>query len=426
MSLGENLRMAIKSLQVNKMRALLTMLGIVIGTASVIGILTVGTSLSNTVSSAMNVLGSNNITVSLQRRNQTVASGPQVATTSQKMPQLKDLITEQMIQDMRKRYPSQIAHVGLSESLGNGKVKDGHRYSNISVTGGNADYAIVTNLTLLKGRLLSDSDVKGYRDVAVVSDRLVKAMFGGDDAAAGLGQEIKLHLGSDIHTLTVVGVYEYQESALITSQVAEKDISTNLYIPITTAKRLVGSSNAYRSLTVATSTGVDPIGFAAQLKAFFAKYYVNNPDYTVSATSMKSITEQVNTVMNSLSLGISVIAGISLLVGGIGVMNIMLVSVTERTREIGLRKAIGATPNNIRQQFLAESICVCLLGGVMGVLLGGTLGYVGSSLLKSPTLPNVSSIAIAVGFSISIGIFFGYYPANKAAKMNPIEALRSL
>ena len=134
--------------------------------------------------------------------------------------------------------------------------------------------------------------------------------------------------------------------------------------------------------------------------------------------------ESMSTIMNTLSIAISVIAGISLLVGGIGVMNIMLVSVTERTREIGTRKALGATNNDIRIQFVVESIIVCLIGGVIGIIVGTIMGYIGSSLISEPSYPTIGYIALAVGFSMAIGVFFGYYPANKAAKLDPIEALR--
>ena len=425
MKLTANLRMAAKSLRVNKMRALLTMLGIVIGIGSVIAILTVGNALSSSVSSSISVLGSNNIAVALQQRNQTGAAFPPGNPNAQRRPQPKDLITDQMIQGMRQRFPTQVAHVSLTEAMGGGKARDGRRFSNVTVLGTNGDYGDVNNLTLIAGRFLSESDVKGFRSAAVVSDHLVTNMFGGDPRAA-LQQEVRVYLGSQIHTFSIVGVYEFEQSALTVSQVPEKEISTSLYLPVTTAKRLTGSPSGYQSIMVMAATDVDPIAFAGQLKNYFTTLYANNLDYTIAAVSMKSITEQVNSVMGSLSVGLSVIAGISLLVGGIGVMNIMLVSVTERTREIGLRKAVGATPNNIRVQFLVESIIVCLIGGVLGVLLGGTLGYVGSYLLAIPTLPTLSSIAIAVGFSISIGIFFGFYPANRAAKLNPIDALRSL
>lgn len=139
---------------------------------------------------------------------------------------------------------------------------------------------------------------------------------------------------------------------------------------------------------------------------------------------MDSMISSVNSMMNTLSVAIAVIAAISLLVGGIGVMNIMLVSVTERTREIGTRKALGATNGNIRIQFVVESVIICLVGGAIGIVLGAVMGYVGSGLLKNAVLPGFGAIALAFGFSLAVGVFFGYYPANKAAMMDPIEALR--
>jgi putative ABC transport system permease protein len=206
---------------------------------------------------------------------------------------------------------------------------------------------------------------------------------------------------------------------------SERDISTQLYIPITTAKKLVGvTADGYRNVTVMAVNAVDSIAFAEQIRLFLNRYYENNDNFEVQTISMESMLNSLTTMLGTVSIGLSVIAGISLLVGGIGVMNIMLVSVTERTREIGTRKALGATNNNIRVQFVVESMIVCLIGGTIGIILGGVLGYVGTSLFDAAVLPTLGSIAISVGFSLAIGLFFGYYPANKAAKLDPIEALR--
>jgi putative ABC transport system permease protein len=167
---------------------------------------------------------------------------------------------------------------------------------------------------------------------------------------------------------------------------------------------------------------VDTSAFLTQTENFFAGYYTRNTSYTATASSMESLMESMTEMLSTISLAIAVIAGISLLVGGIGVMNIMLVSITERTREIGTRKALGATNGSIRVQFIVESVIICLIGGVLGILAG--LGAAGANLLGYAAAPSAGVIFIAVAFSMAIGVFFGYYPANKAARLDPIEALR--
>ncbi len=162
----------------------------------------------------------------------------------------------------------------------------------------------------------------------------------------------------------------------------------------------------------------------ANIQSFFGKYYSADSKYTVSANSMESMLSTMTDMLSTVQTAIAAIAAISLLVGGIGVMNIMLVSVTERTREIGTRKALGARSSAIRAQFIVESMIICLIGGIIGVVLGIGLGMVGANILNSPATASVPAIILAVGFSMVIGVFFGYYPASKAAKLDPIEALR--
>ncbi|MBP3588034.1 MAG: ABC transporter permease [Clostridia bacterium] len=412
MGLLESLRLSLEGLKSNKMRAVLTMLGIIIGIAAVIGILTVGDGLSGSITGTMSSFGASTVTVSLRQKDQ---DAPGVTE--------EDLISMEMIEEMKIRYGHDIAHVSLSQSVGSGQAKDGRLYANVSVSGVNTDYFPANETELLAGRFLKDRDMEGQRMICVVSDKLVNNMFGGDLDAA-LGEEITVEYMRDTHRFRIVGVYEYEQSAFSFSMASEKDISTSVYIPLTTAKALTNAADGFSNITVMAAPDADGGVVAQELQSFLNRYYRRNDHYSVFALSMDSMIESVNDVMDTLSIAISVIAAISLLVGGIGVMNIMLVSVTERTREIGTRKALGATNANIRLQFVVESAMICLVGGVIGIILGAIMGYIGSSLLEAPTLPGIDSIAIAVGFSLAVGIFFGYYPANKAAKLDPIEALR--
>lgn len=416
MNITENIRMAWEGLKANKMRALLTMLGIIIGIASVIGILTIGSGLSSSVTGAMGSLGVSNITVSLQRKGND--TGRRLGSISE-----EDLITNEMIEALQGRYADAIAGISLSQSAGGGQAKDGHKYANVNVTGINSGYLDVNGITMLKGRNFLARDVDRSRNVAIVSDRLVNNMFGGDTNKA-LGQEVVIYAGKDILVFNIIGVYQYEMSIYNMSNASERDTTTAIYIPVTTAKKIAGAFDGYTSFTVSAKNAVDSIAFADQIQVFLNRYYANNEYFAVQTMSMESMLDSLNTMLSTVSIGLSVIAGISLLVGGIGVMNIMLVSVTERTREIGTRKALGATNGNIRVQFVVESMIVCLIGGFIGMVLGGILGYAGTALIDTGTLPTLSSIMIAVGFSLGIGLFFGYYPANKAAKLDPIEALR--
>lgn len=416
MNLGENIRLAWEGLRAGKMRAFLTMLGIIIGIGSVIGILTVGSGLTDYINSEMSTFGANNIIVMLQSKSNE-RSGFMRSFADQ------DLITDEMVEALRARYPDAIQYVSLSSTLASGAAKDGKKSANLSLDGVNAEYFDANDIDLLAGRTITESDIAGHKMQAVVSDKLVNNLFDGDTEAA-LGKKISVYTDFEIYTFTVIGVYKYEQSVMNMSFAAEEDISTSAYIPVSVAQKLSGATEGYSNITIMTSSTVSSANFAAVAENFLNKYYKNNENYQVTAMSMESILSTVDSMMSTMNIAIAAIAAISLLVGGIGVMNIMLVSVTERTREIGTRKAIGATNGNIRMQFVVESVIICSIGGVLGILFGGLLGYVGSTLIGAPALPKLPYILLAVGFSMAIGIFFGYYPANKAAKMDPVEALR--
>jgi len=435
MDILENVFLALAGLKANKMRTILTMLGIIIGIASVIAIMTVGTSLTNSVTSSMQEMGANNITVSLQEKSEedTDSFESQMREARRMMgvgsgsggdsaqPEESDYITDDMISTMREVYGSEIQAVSITESAGSGKVQDGRLYANVSVTGTNDEYITVNNIDMLEGRYLTGKDILGSKEVAVVSDKLAGNIFGDEDP---LGREIKIYLGNEIYSYTVVGVYQYKANNLMPTTASEQDIQTNLYIPVSSAKKITGSGDGYQYFTVLTKTGTNADVFIEEANSFFAKYYARNQNFGVTANSMESLVDQVNSMLNTMSLAISLIAGISLLVGGIGVMNILLVSITERTKEIGTRKALGATNGSIRIQFITEAVIICLIGGAIGIVAGIFLGMLGANILGYEASASAGSIFLALGFSMLIGIFFGYYPANKAAKMDPIEALR--
>jgi len=423
--LFENILLALEGLRANKMRALLTMLGIIIGIGSVIGIVTVGDSLSASVSSNMQSLGATNIMIMVGEKRQEDERGGPLAESFSTNPQETDLLTDEMLERLRSFYPDEILAISVTQSVGNGRAQDGRLYANVSETGVVPDYKVANNIKMLRGRFLRDEDIKQKRNVAVVSDRFVKNMF--ENGVDPLGKEIKVSVRNTFHTFTIVGVYLHEQPAFAAqfSMVADKDIRTDLFIPISTAKVLTSSHERHRMATITAETGVDPVAFSQVVKTFINTYfYANNPRFEVESMSMETIMSTVTDMLGTVSIAVAVIAGISLIVGGIGVMNIMLVSVTERTREIGTRKALGARNSAIRVQFIVEAIIICVIGGVLGILLGLAMGYIGSALLGQPTSPSLSIITIAVLFSMMIGVFFGYYPANKAARLDPIEALR--
>lgn len=423
----ENIALAVLGLLSNKMRAVLTMLGIIIGIGSVIAIVTVGGSLTNSVSSSMQAMGANNITVGLQQKSEEAEEGSGGAVFGRpgrmRQPEAEDLISEEMLEKLREKYPDRIEAYSLSESAGSGKAQLGELYANLNITGVNVEYFKVEELNMLAGRTLNDKDAEKSKHVAVVSDKLVNNLFGGNTKSA-LGSTIDVKINQKYYTYTIIGVYEYSASSFGFSSDSEEDLTTELYIPISTAKNQNHSEEGYQQLTILTAAGTDSVAFVEEIESFFDFYYMRNEKFEISAFSMESMIESMTEMLSTISLAISVIAGISLLVGGIGVMNIMLVSITERTREIGTRKALGATNGSIRLQFIVESVIICLIGGIIGIILGVILGRIGAELLGYSASVSVVSILVAVTFSMVIGVFFGYYPANKAAKMDPIEALR--
>lgn len=427
MLIWENVKLAFQALLANKMRALLTMLGIIIGIGAVIAIMTVSSSLTNSISDSFQEMGANNITVGLKQTSSTTetrSNGLKFgAANRNSMVEKEDLITDDMLSELKTEFSDKIDAIAISETVASGTVHDGSNTANISISGINSEYFSSDDVTLLAGRRLTSNDNTGKKKVIMISDKVVDQIFDGDSQKA-LSQKIQVEIDGIYYQYYVVGVYKYESNNSFSSS-SDEDITTTAYIPILTGKAQTHSNEGYQQFTVVTKSGIDSVStFATQIENFFAPYYSSNEDYKVSTTTMESMTESMSDMIGTVSIAISFIAGISLLVGGIGVMNIMLVSITERTREIGTRKALGAKNSSIRFQFIIESMILCLIGGILGILVGFLLGAIAASILGYSAAVPVAAIIIAVGFSMVIGIFFGYYPANKAARMDPIEALR--
>ncbi len=426
MLLGENISMALASILANKMRAMLTMLGIIIGIGSVIAIRTVGNSVTESFNSSMSTIGATNISVGVtQREDKSVKneSGLEFrGRRDMKQPEEKDYIKDDMIAEFRKEFDDRINSIQLSENLASGKITLGSNSAKVRVTGGDDEFLKGQNLELLAGREIGDKAQTGGKAAALISDYAAEKLYNTDDYSRAIGRRVQVVTNGAFYDFTIVGVYKLGDQGMLFG--GNEDRETTLYTTLGCVKSH-SHIDGYQSFTVAKKpdTSIDSKKLRSEIQIFFDRYYHTNRNFEVTTSSMESMLDEFTKLLGTISTGISVIAGIALLVGGIGVMNIMLVSISERTREIGTRKALGATNSSIRLQFIIEAMVLCLIGGIIGVIIGVSGGSLAAKLMEAEAHPSVSSIIESVGFSMVIGLFFGYYPANKAAKMNPIDAL---
>ena len=430
----ENILLALNSIMSNKMRAFLTMLGIIIGIGSVISILTVGNSLTLTVEDNMQSMGSKDIFVAVVERTdddkpESIIDGVKYPETTSSRRDMKDsdYITSDMIRDMSEKFKDQIYAVNVSDQVGKGEVSYQSKSSGVSAVGVSAGYYVTNAVDIKEGRMFNSSDFANQRNVCLVDNKIVNALFDGNPEKA-IGKEVEFDLEDTRPTVfTIIGVYEASQSTASAnpfSSMMEAFMGARVYMPLNTAKQLDGSKGLYSSFRVSTGLGDDTEQLRKEINNYFAPYYAGNAGFEVKAITFEGMLDSLTSLMDKLTLAVSIIAGIALLVGGIGVMNIMLVSVTERTREIGTRKALGARNSSIRIQFLIEAMIICLIGGIIGLILGLVGGSLLSSLLGYPASPSIPGVIFSLLFSLAIGLSFGYFPADKAAKMNPIDALR--
>ena len=396
----ETFRQAIQNVWSNKLRTFLTMLGIIIGVMAVIVIVGLGNGMTKSMRDSFSALGTNTLSVQVWGNGSRTVSVEEMYKLPTEYPELIQSISPQI------------------DFSGSGTLKIGttsYRWSNIS--GVDENYSAMKNYQIAQGRGLQYMDIKDNKQVCIIGDYLNRAAYGGN----AVGQTIKL------------GAYKFRIVGVLNAKVTDKNMQQGsdddcVYLPYTTAMRLSNQSSAKNFVAIMTDESRANEAKAVVESGLYDLLKSDNAYYIYSASEWL---EEMNKMINMVIVILTGIASISLLVGGIGIMNIMLVSVTERTREIGIRKALGAKERTILAQFVVEAATTSALGGVLGIALGYVMSMVANRVLPMfmtdttvTVSPSFNSIVVAFGISVGIGVLFGYLPARRAARLNPIEALR--
>ncbi|NBD23797.1 ABC transporter permease [Paenibacillus glycinis] len=388
MNVSQAFKMAAKSILANKMRSLLTMLGIIIGVAAVIALVGVGQGTTKQVTDQVQSLGTNLLTVSITGRG---------SKTTLDYKEAEDITNTSDIE------------FAAPYNQSNATVKNGSESTSVSVVGSTADYLDVKDYSVAEGRFVAQIDLDYYQKIAVLGSTTATDLFGTADA---VGQTFLINGVR----YKVVGVLETKGSSLTGSN------DEIVIIPITTSERLF-KSKGVKSINVQVADADKMDAVMTELETALGKKFRGDTN-SYRVFNQQDLLDSFSSISDTLSLALGGVAAISLLVGGIGIMNIMLVSVTERTREIGIRKAIGAKKRDILTQFLIEAIALSGLGGVLGIAIGLGTAQLLQKFASMTVVVSFPVIGLAFGFSVFIGVVFGLFPANKASSLRPIEALR--
>lgn len=400
MHFSENLKQSFQSLKSNKLRSILTMIGIIMGVFSIVAIMAIGNAAKSFMEAEFNKLGANVLMIQYQ--------SSQISNRDELTMKDMDVLIEGI---------PEIQNISAF-SADMGTLKIGDKTRSASVIGASSQYTSFQVMEISEGRFINEEDVESNRKVVFVNDLFAKRYFDKTDV---VGEEIRLtNDDNNVLRLKIIGV-QSTENELFAEMGDNEDYPVSIIIPITTMHEFYGTDMLNRiDLSIIDKNQLKEIG--DRLIKLLEFTHQNKDKYAV--TSVQDIQASVGKVLGVITTVLLVIAVITLVVGGIGIINILLVSVTERIREIGIRKALGARKKDIVLQFLTESIMMTGISGLIGILLGIICGAIISSIIKIPPVVDLKTIVFAFFGSVILGIVFGVYPAKKAADLNPIDALR--
>ena len=400
MLLGETMRIALQSIRGNLFRAVLTMLGIVIGVGAVITMVALGTGAQRAIDEQMQALGGDILSIGPANRFNRGVARDEITLTTDDADALARGSThfDGVVPEINSRF----------------QIKYGNRNLNLSVLGTTPNYIDVHGFTMAHGRMFSRADDAGRGRVAVLGAEIPGMLD--TDAASLVGRKIQIRSIS----FEVIGVLEAKGSS------GWRNPDDDIWVPLSTAQFRVTGDDKVASISVRVRDGASIEQTMVDVERILRREHGILPgkDNDFSIMNRKQFLDSRQQATEVFTYLLAGIAGVSLVVGGIGIMNIMLVTVTERTREIGIRKALGATRGNILLQFLVESMTLCLIGGLLGLGLGVTAAYLANEFAGWQTVVTTSSVVTAFAFSAGVGLFFGIWPAQRAAGLDPIDALR--